>query len=167
MATTAVNNIVRSVAPKSKFESALPVLSTAVTYNQGDLIAFDTTNKVLIPAATGNMANLLGVARQTVVAGVVKSPYIGTAVDASTGFSDVAGPVYGVVAFFKTTVGDSFTPGCAVYMGADVQTVTVTDPGSNDSVGIYQGRAFTGAAGVTADVLVGSRYLSGGNSIQF
>lgn len=165
--TIAVNNIVRSVAPKSKFESALPVLSTAVSYNQGDLIAFNTSSKILAVATTGNMANLLGVARQTIVNGVAQSPYQGTAVDASQGISDLAGPVYGVVAFFKTTVGDSYTPGAAVYMGADAQTVTVTDPGSNDSIGIYQGRALTGAAGVTADVLVGSRYLSGGNSIQF
>lgn len=162
-----INNIVRSVAPKSRFESALPLLSTAVNYNQGDLLAFDGTNKILVPATTGNVANLLGVARQTIVAGVAKSPYQGTAVDASVGISDLAGPVYGVVAFFTPKVGDAFTVGCAVYLTADPQTVTVTDPGSNDSIGIYQGRALTGAAGLTVDVLVGSRYLGGGNSLQF
>jgi hypothetical protein len=159
MATTPVNNIVREVAPKSIFESAIPVLSTAVNYNQGDLIAFDTSAKVLVTATTANSANFLGVARQTVVSGLIKSPYQGTAVDASQGISDMAGPVYGVVAFFNGKVGDSFTPGCAVYLTSDAQTVTVTDPGSNDHIGIYQGRALTGAAGVTVDVLVGARYL--------
>lgn len=164
--STAINNIVRSVAPKSKFESCIAVLSTAVNYNQGDLIAFDTSAKVLTVATTANVASLLGVARQTVINGVTKSPYT-TAVDASQAIEDVGGPVYGVVAFFNGKVGDAFTPGCAVYLTADPQTLTVTDPGSNDSVGIYQGRAATGAAGATIDVLVGSRYLSGGNSIGF
>lgn len=165
--STSQNNIVRSVAPKSRFESALPVLSTAVTYNQGDLIAFDTSAKVLTLATTANVANLLGVARQKVVNGIVASPYQGTAVDASQGFSDMAGPVYGIVAFFTGKTGDSFTPGCAVYLTSDPQTVTVTDPGSNDHIGIYQGRTATGASGSTVDVLVGARYLSGGNSIGF
>ena len=167
MATTPQNNIVRSVSPKSIFESAIPVLSTAVNYNQGDLLCYDGSNKVLITATTGNIANLLGVARQTVVNGIVKSPYQGTAVDASQGFSDMAGPVYGIVAFFNGKVGDSFTPGCLVYLGSDAQTVTVTDPGSNDHIGIYQGRTQTGATGSTVDVLVGARYSAGGNSINY
>lgn len=156
--STSRNNIVRQVAPKSIFPSSIAVLTTAVTFNQGDLLAFDTSNKRLKPAGTADAANLLGVAIQKVVNGVVQSPYQGTAVDASVGISDMGGPLYGVVASFAPKVGDSFTPGCLVYLTSDPQTVTVTDPGSNDSVGVYQGIAITGAAGLLVDVLVGARY---------
>ena len=52
MATIAQNNIVREVSPKSLFESALPVLSSSVNINQGDLVAFDVTNSV-IKSVTG------------------------------------------------------------------------------------------------------------------
>lgn len=156
--STSRNNIVREVAPKSVFESARWVLSSSVTYNQGDLLAFDTSSKILKVAGTADAANLLGVARQKIVSGVAASPYQGTAVDASEGISDVAGPVYGVVASFTPKTGDSFTPGCFVYMTADPQTVTVTDPGSSDHIGVYQGPTVTGAAGLLIDVLVGARY---------
>src|SRR6266478_10224265 len=98
MATTPINNIVRGGSQgRSVFPSALPVLSSAVNYNQGDLLCFDGTNHVLIPAATGNFANFLGVAINTVVTGLPKSPYLGTAVDASEGASDMGGPLYNVV----------------------------------------------------------------------
>lgn len=166
--STANNNIVRSVAPKSLFESAFPVLSSAVTYNQGDILAFDTSSKILKPfSATGDAANLLGVARQTIVSGVAKSPYSGTAVDASVGISDVAGPQYGVVASFLLTTGDSLSPGDKVYAStSDPQTVTATNNAGGANLGIYQGRTVTSAAsGTYVDVLVGARYnLSG---IQF
>jgi hypothetical protein len=167
--STAYNNIVRSVAPKSLFESALPVLSTAVTYNQGDLIAFDTTNHILKPvAASGDATNLLGVARQTVVSGKIASPYQGTAVDASQAIEDFAGPVYGIVASLVLTTGDTISSGQKVYLTtSDPQTVTVTDTfGGGHNVGIYQGKAITSApSGTFIDVLVGASYSLGG--LQF
>jgi hypothetical protein len=163
--STPKNNIVREVAPKSLFESAFPVLSSAVTYNQGDLIAFNTGTSVLKVAGTGDIDNLLGIARQTVINGVTKSPYQGTAVDASQAIEDVAGPVYGIVARMVLKSGDSFTPGAKVYLTADPQTITVTDPGSGKNCGLFQGRAVTAGSGSTGDVLIGARYgLSG---IQF
>lgn len=159
MSTIAQNNIVRQVGLKSMFESAKPVLSTAVTFNQGDLIAFDTTNKVLKAfAASGDGANILGVARNTIVSGVMPSPIQGTAVDASQAIEDLAGPGYGVVAFFKATAGDTWNPGDAVYGSlTDAQTVQKTALGS--SIGIYQGSAIASAvAGQSILVLVGARY---------
>lgn len=165
--STSKNNIVRSVAPKSLFESAKPVLSSAVDYNQGDLIAFDTSSKILkAVSSTADAGNLLGVARQKVVDGVVQSPYV-TAVDASVAIEDMAGPVYGVVASLTLKTGDAFNPGDKVYIVAsDPQTVTVTDPGDGKNVGIFQGSAVASAsAGQTGDVLVGARY--GLSDIQF
>lgn len=158
MASTSQNNVVRSVSPKSLFESALAVLSSSVSYNQGDLLAFDNTNKV-VKAVTGDgqSANLLGVARQKVVNGVVASPY-STSNDSSQAIEDNAGPVYGVVCFFTLTTGDAFNPGDKVYVTTtNAQTVTSTNPGSGKQVGIFQDKAVaSAAAGQTGLVLVGA-----------
>jgi len=166
--STPYNNIVREVAPKSLFESALPVLDSSITCNQGDLIAFDTTNKVLkVFAATGDAANVLGVSRQTLVQGKLKSPYQGTAVDAAQAIEDMAGPVYGVVASMTLKTGDAFTPGLKVFADpTDPQTVTATDNASGAHIGIFQGKAVASAsAGQKGDVLIGARYSLAG--IQF
>lgn len=166
MATVAINNIVRSVAPKSIFESAKEVVTSAVSFNQGDLIAFDdTNNRLKAVAATADAATILGVARQTIVSGKVVSPYSGTAVDAAQAIEDIAGPVYGVVASLKLKSGDSFAPGDKVYVTVtDAQTVTVTDPGDGNHIGIYQGAAVTAASGSKGDILVGARFGMSGLS---
>ena len=158
--STPINNIVRSVAPKSIFESAKAVVTSAVTFNQGDLIAFDTVNyRLKAVTADTDAPNFLGVARQTIVSGVVKSPYQGTAVDAAAAIDDITGPVYGVVASLILKTGDAFTPGCKVYLTADAQTVTVTDPGTHDPIGVYQGKNVASAtAGQKGEILVGSRF---------
>lgn len=160
MSTLAVNNIVRGENAKSIFESAKAVISSAVTCNQGDLIAFDTSAKILkAVTATSDAANILGVACQTLVSGKVKSPYSGTAVDASQALEDVKGPVYSVVAKLSLLSGDTFHPGDKVYLAAtDAQTVTVTDPGDHNHVGIFQGAQVTAGSGSTGEVLVGARY---------
>lgn len=167
--TTPINNIIRCGAQgKSLFDSALPVLSSAVTYNQGDLLAFNTSSKVLKVAATGDGANFLGVAINTVVNGLPKQAYTGTAVDASVGMSDMGGPLYAVVAQLYLTSGDAFVLGAPVYLTADAQTITVTQPGSDPSVGVFVGpSAITPAAsGTKGDVKLGLRYGVGGG-IQF
>lgn len=164
MATQAKNNIVRAVAPKSIFESAKAVLSATNDWNQGDLLAFDTTSKVLkAVTAVTDSANILGVAKQTVVDGKVKSPYV-TDVDASAAIENLAGPVYGVVAELKLTTGDTFAPGAKVYLTAtDAQTVTSVQPGAEPHIGIYQGKNIaSAAAGAVGEILVGARYGADG-----
>lgn len=158
MATIPVNNIIRSVAPKSLFESALSVLSSSVSYNQGDLIAFDGTNNVLkAVTGSGQADNILGVARQTIASGKVASPYSGTAVDSAQAIEDVAGPVYGIVAALKLKSGDSFTPGCKVYLtSTDAQTVSSGAAGNH--IGLYQGASVTAGTASVGDILVGARY---------
>lgn len=166
MATLPINNIVRSVAPKSLFESAKAVISSAVSYNQGDLLYFDDAANLIKPvAATANAETILGVAKQTIVSGKVVSPYSGTAVDAAQALEDLAGPVYGVVASLKLKAGDSFAPGDKVYVTVtDAQTVTVTDPGDGFHVGIFQSAAVTAVSGSKGDILVGARFWMGGLS---
>ncbi len=161
--TTPINNIVRGGAQgRSIFPSALPLLSSSVNYNQGDLLCYDGSNHVLITAATGNFANFLGVAVNTVVNGLPKTPYQGTAVDASEGASDMAGPLYNVVVSLTLDTGSSLAPGAPVYISSvGPQNVAATDPGSGDSIGIYTGTQGTisgSAAGLKIDVLVGARY---------
>jgi hypothetical protein len=166
MATIAKNNIVRSVAPKSMFESAKTVLGLTNDWNQGDILVLDTG---VLKAAAGHadIDNLLGIAKQTVVDGKVKSPYQGTAVDAAQAIEDLAGPVFGVVAKLKLKAGDAFAPADKVYLTAvDAQTVTSVDPGDGKHCGIYQGKTIA-SAGATdeGDVLIGARYSLGALAI--
>lgn len=160
--SNARNNVVRTLNNRSLFESALPVLSTSSNWNQGDLIAFDSTNKILNAiTGSGSAANLVGVANQTIQSGLVPSPYQGTQVDASQGFSDVQGPSFGNVYSMVLKSGDAFTPGAPVYGTTDPQTVSVTSAGSK--VGIFQGRAVTPAVtGTVGDVLIGANYQMAG-----
>jgi hypothetical protein len=115
----------------------------------------------LIAAATGNSANFLGVAVNTVVSGVPKSPYQGTAVDASEGLSDMAGPLYNVVATLILDTGSTLAPGAAVYLSnTDAQHVSPTANGTSQ-IGIYtgtQGSLSSSAAGQKVDVLLGAVY---------
>lgn len=159
MATTAKNNIVRSVRPGSIFESALAVISSAVSFNQGDLLYLDTTNhliKALDSDAHG--ANAMGISRATIVNGKLISPYSGTAVDASQAIADIAGPQYGVIALLNLKSGDSFVPGGSVYYGGDAQTVSSV--GTNP-IGIFQDSAITAVSGSTGKILIGCNLGSG------
>ena len=163
MATTPINNVIRGGAQgRSVFPSALPVLSSSVSYNQGDLLCFDTSNHVLITAVTGNSANLLGVAINTVVNGVPKSPYQGTAVDASEGASDMGGPLFNVVATFFLDTGAGAYPGQLMYISnVGPQNVTSVSAGGMLPMGIYsgsQGTIVSAASGSRIDVLVGETY---------
>jgi len=158
MATTAKNRIVRQVAPISIFEEASALVSSAISWNQGDLLYLDTTNKLLKPIASdANAATICGIARQTIVSGKLSPVYQGTAVDASTAIEGLAGPQAGVIAKLKLKSGDAFTPGCACYYGGDAQTVSIT--GTN-VVGYFQDAAITASSTSEGQVML-VQYLAG------
>lgn len=157
--SVARNNLIRQVAPKSLFESALPVLSAAsgCTWNQGDILCMDSNVGYLRPVTgTGDSSIMVGCARSSVTNGVQPSPVQGTPVDGSQAIEDMAGPVYGTVHQLLLATG-TYKPGAPVYLTADPQTVTAASGGV--SVGIYQGKQVTlGATGTYGDVLVGARF---------
>lgn len=154
-----INTIVRSVAPKSIFESALSVISSAVSFDQGDLLVFDDTNNVLKkPAAEAEGSTFLGVARCSISSGKLVSPYQGTAVDAAAGIVTVPGPVYGVIARCVLKTGITIAPGDSIFLDPATGTRGVTNTGTK-AIGIYQGPAVaTSAAGLEIEVLIGARH---------
>jgi hypothetical protein len=161
MATVAKNRITRSVRPGSAFESAKAVISSASTWNQGDLVYFDDVNNVL-KAVTGDTdaATFCGIARQSIVAGKPVSPYQGTAVDAAQAIEELGGPQFGVIAKLKLKSGDSFAPGDLVYASSvDAQTVSVS--GTN-AIGIFQDAAIVASSGSEGQVLIGNRLRTTG-----
>lgn len=165
MATTPLNRITRlEEVGKSQFESALAVISSSVSFNQGDLLCFNAATNVLVNAVNEpDASTFLGIARVTVVSGKIKSPYV-TDVDASTAVVDVPGPMYGVVANMKLKTGDAFTPGALIYAypTTDAQTISIT---GTKAIGIYQGSSVTATATSTGEALLGHRYP--GDSLQF
>lgn len=152
MPTIAKNRIVRQVAPISLFEDATALISSAISWNQGDLLYLDTVNNLLKPLASdANAATICGIARQTIVSGKLAPVYQGTQVDAAVAIEAVAGPQAGVVARLKLKSGDAFVPGGAVYYGTDAQTVSST--GTN-VVGIFQDAAITAGATSEGDIML-------------
>jgi hypothetical protein len=143
---------------RSLFPSVKPVLSTSSTWNQGDLLKFDTTNKILnAVTGSGDGALTVGCAVNTVVSGVNPSPYQGTAVDASAAIEDMGGPLYGNVFSLLLKTGDTFNPGDKGYLTSDPQTLTSSATGS--AVATYQGPLVTSApSGTFGDFLVGAPY---------
>lgn len=174
MAITASTNnadpIIRSITPKSRFENGLAANSTTLTFNQGDFICWDATNHILkLVAATTDAATIVGIAINAVTNGVLNGPYNGLATPGA--ISAFAGPVYGVVARRTLKTGDAFHDGDKVYLadGLDTQTVSVTDPGDHNYVGIFQGSTVaSAAAGQQGGVLIGCRYPTAtGGELQF
>lgn len=164
MATLPVNNIKRSVAPKTLFPSAKVLLDSSVSFNQGDLLAL-VGGKLKAIALDADTTYFLGVAKVTVVDGKLKSPYQGTAVDAALAVSDVPGPEYGVVVELKLHLGDAFSPGDLVYpLGTDdAQTITSSsNAGARKPCGIFQGPTVAAAAaGEKGLVMLGQPITAG------
>jgi len=150
---TAKNRIVRSIAPKSVFAEAQPLVDSTVDYLQGDLLFLDSG---LIKPVTGDAdgATILGIAPQTVVDGKPKAVYTGTAVDAAQAIEALPGPVYGVIAKLKLKTGDVFAAGNLVYcVATDAQTVS--SAGINP-IGVFQGPGLTAGAASEGQVLLGA-----------
>jgi len=95
--------------------------------NQGDLVYFDTSAKVILALDTdAHAAYLAGVALQQVPLTVYSTAQY------PQGGIEVA--THGIFEF-STTAGDTYNDGDAVYIGADAQTITNTAGGSTHKVG--------------------------------
>lgn len=157
------NTIVRTVNPKQVFAEVAKFVDSTISYNQGDLLIWDATNKLIkIAAAEGDGATMLGVALQTIIAGQLQSPIQGTDVDASQSVGSIAGPQSGVVAKCTLKASDSLVAGQLVYLNPAEGARCVQSSGTK-AIGVYQGVAVTGGPSATAtevEVLIGSRYPS-------
>lgn len=172
-AAFSVDNIVRGGPGKSLFESGKVAVTSNSTWLQGDQICWDTGLLCLrAVSATGDAATIVGVADNVVTSGKLAGPYDGlTPVNAAQVTPDFVGPKYGVTARLTLKTGDAFSIGVKVYLanGLDTQTVSSTNPGDNNHVGIFVGQTVaSAAAGQVGDVLYGCRYPNGtAGVIQF
>jgi hypothetical protein len=144
--TIAVNNLSKQWSPE--LEYAVKTNGTA-DINQGDLVYFDATDHVVLPLdSDAHAATLAGVANQSSVLNVYGNKV----------YSDSGTIVVGIKGqySFATTVGDTYTDGDAVYLGADCQTVTNTAGAMTHPLGYVKlsaGQAsLVGAAGVKVAV---------------
>ena len=155
-----LNTLRRKIATKSLFESALAALSSDVSFNQGDLLYFDTSGKLINTLTQeSDAATFLGIAPVTVVNGKIPSPY-STPVDGSRAITEIPGPQYGDVHAVLGKPGDAFTEGCAVYASPTDGDRYVSVSGTKQ-IGIYNGAAVTAASSdtpTTVECLIGARY---------
>lgn len=164
MATTAKNTIVRQVAPNAALADLTNFVSSACTWNQGDVLYFDLPTRLVKPvAADADGATVLGVAVQTVVAGKPKAVYSGTAVDAAAAIETLAGPLFGVEIKVKLKSGDVFAPGDTVYATA-VDAQTVSSAGVN-AIGRYVGPTVTAGASSEGVIRIGCAFGPAGLQI--
>lgn len=161
----AKNTIVRSVAPKSVFEDATDLHSSTIDYDQGDFLVYDAATQLLKkPTLETEGVTMLGIGPQTIVDGQPKSPYQGTAVDASQKTPRLVGPTYGVVARCVAKTGDTFLRGGLVYLDPATGGRGVSSAGTK-AIGVYQGEQVTAVAGQEIECLIGARYP--GDTLQF
>lgn len=161
MGTTAQNNLIRQVNPKSLIAAAKAALAAnaGCTFNQGDILCYDANAKYLRPVTgSGDSTIVVGAALQTVSSGVMPSPIQGTAVDGAAAIEDMAGPMYGSTFRFALASGQNYPTLCKLYLTTtDAQTLSSAATGSY--VGIYQGPALTSApTGTFGEVLLGATY---------
>lgn len=158
----AKNRIVRSDRMFAILEDIVNFLGTQ-SFDEGDLLVFDDTNNLVVKTTggIGEGALFLGISPVTVVSGKLKSPYTGTAVDASEKASGVPGPRAGVTAKLKLKSGATFNPGDPVYLDAAGDTQTVQAAANGDSIGIYIGKTVTAGATSEGDIKLGARFRAG------
>lgn len=145
MATTSQNN------QTFKYDDPLvyPTVSTSLI-NQGDFVYFDTSAKVVKSiASNANAATAAGVAGDKSSLNVY----------GTTLYPQSSIPVWkDGIFFFGTTGSETLQHGEALYIGADAQTVTDTDPGSGNIIGyvwLRPGQAsITAGTGVTVEALI-------------
>lgn len=156
-----VNNLVRRIRDGSVFPDATNVISTSSNWQQGDLLAWDATNKIINSALslTDVGTLFLGIAEQSVTAGVMNDPYQGLT-DVTPKPGAIAGPGFGNVYSLQGLSGDVFAPGCLVYpdyTSAHSRQVSSTS-GSNKAIGVYQGAQVTAGTSTFLEVFVGCRF---------
>lgn len=124
MSTTQQDTIVVQHAPPVPY----PIKTDGTAdVNGGDLVYFDTSAKVVKSADTdAHMATGAGVACN----GSFIAPYT----TKMYGAGNIPVLQKGIVRM-KTTVGDTYSPGDALYLGADAQTVTNTVGGNSNILG--------------------------------
>lgn len=144
--------------PKSIFNDAKAVVTSAVSINQGDFVVFnDTSNILALPAAEAEGSTFLGVMPVTIVNGHMKDVYV-TDVDASVAITSIPGPTYGMEFKVILKTGVSISPGDLVYLDPATGTRGVTNTGTK-AIGIYQGAAVASApAGTEIICLIGARH---------
>lgn len=161
----AKNTIVREVGRKSLFESAINIISAAVSFDQGDLLILSGGLIAAAPTeADGD--KFLGVATVSILDGKLVGPYAGIPDAVTTaGINDIPGPAYGVIAKCIAKTGITLVAGDSIYLDPATGTRGVTNVGTV-KIGLYQGAAIASTtAGQEIEVLIGSCYALG--TVQF
>jgi len=158
MANLPKNTLARVIAPKTIFPDLENAVSTSSTWNEGDLLIFNTTTKKLeLPVAEADGATFVGVSPIQISGGKPPKVYV-TDVDASAAIPAQMGPVYGNAFRVILKAGDAITTGASVYLdvASGAQNVSIT---GTKAIGTYYGKALTAATGGTViEVVIGARF---------
>ena len=162
MTTIAKNRIVRSITQNAVFEDCTNLLTSSISWNQGDQLVYDSSAKTVRAMATesSDSANFLGIAIVTIVNGAIQGAYGTLATGSQTASGGIPGPVFGVEASWFLKSGDALSPGSSVYAYPTTNAQTVAATGTSP-IGVYNGPAITGTGTNTVNVRVGCTFQKG------
>lgn len=151
-----VNRIILSENPRSVLPDA--VIASTASFDQGDLLIYDSTAKVIAKAAAeSDNSTFLGISPVTVIDGKVQGPYNGLATDDARQAGAIAGPVFGVVALLKLKNGDTFSYGALVYGDPVTGPYHVQATGTK-AIGVFVGTTVTAGSNSYGNVMLTARY---------
>ena len=171
MAVYGSNTVNKQIREGSLIPDVKNFTNSSISYNQGDLLIFDTANNVVrAPSAESECASFLGIAALDVVSGYPRSPY-STQVDASQGVTSMQGPTYGNTFNMVLQTGTTLAPGAAIYakpVAVGVEPNTLVAATGTYQIGVYVGPSVTSsAAGQVVEVLIGARWPAAASGAQF
>ena len=152
------NTLARVISPKTLFPDIQNVVNSSTSFDEGDLLIFNTTtHRLELPAAEADGATFVGVSPIKVTNGKPPAVYA-TDVDASAAIPAQMGPVFGNAFRVILKAGDAIQPGNQVYLDPASGTKNVSVTGTK-AIGTYYGKALTAAAGGTViEVVIGARF---------
>lgn len=158
MANLPKNTLARRIAPKTIFPDIQKVVNSSSTWNEGDLLIFNTTtHRIEKPTLETQGSTFVGVSPIQISQGKPPAVYVAD-VDASAAIPAQMGPEYGNAYRVILKAGDAINPGDSVYLDptSGAQNVSVT---GTKAIGTYYGAALTAATGGTViEVVIGARF---------
>lgn len=171
MAVYGKNTVNKQIREGAVIPDVKSFTNASISYNQGDLLIFDTANNVVrAPSAEAECAAFLGIASLDVVSGFPRSPYI-SQVDASQGVTSMEGPIYGNTFNMVLQTGTTMNPGAALYgspVAVGVEPNNLVAATGTYQIGVYVGPVVTSsAAGQVVEVLIGRRWPAAASGAQY
>lgn len=155
------NNV---IIPGGKFifRKLDPYVSSASNWDQGDMLVYNSSTKLVGPKPSGETgANLIGIAQSKVVNGSQATPFASFTENAAALGQDGISPAdFGGTYLMESDGSITFNPGDKIYPGTSGTKRVTNVANSQVCIGVYDGAAVTLTIGQTLACKIGAVYPS-------